>query len=140
MISDRAVRVPRTRSEYPLCLGFSWSRILWTPASSVQPQNKFSRLTKTVDLNNPISDSANGCGTQLFAGSLGFLFFTVAVFPMNRKFSKSLNQTEFKHILLPSVSMDCYRLSPMFRDAPEQNVTDFCYRPAVFGNPQIASR
>jgi hypothetical protein len=39
-------------------------------ACQFSPQNKLSRFTSTVDLNNPISDSEKGCRTQFMAETL----------------------------------------------------------------------
>src|SRR5437763_11193626 len=69
MISNRAVRVSTHEirmSILPCVFLVTYS----VDACQFSPQNKLSRLTKTVDLNKPISDSENGCRTQLLAETL----------------------------------------------------------------------
>src|SRR5947209_10489825 len=69
IISKRAVRVStqeiRMSTFHPVFLV-----TYCVDACQLNPQNKLIRLTKTVDLNNPISDSENGCRTQLLAETL----------------------------------------------------------------------
>src|SRR5437763_4986504 len=69
MISKRAVRVSTQEIRMSI---LPWVFLVTYSVDACQcsPQNRLSRLTKTVDLNNPISDSENGCLTQLLAETL----------------------------------------------------------------------